>query len=114
MTERPRTTEISTLTSLSEEEDITIQGRTTNGDVCPIVLSTPLMRADSAPIEWTIGTGPVPYLEAVTRMEARVDAITRGQAKQEVWLLEHPPLYTAGTSSKDADLLEARFPVFRT
>jgi lipoyl(octanoyl) transferase len=72
------------------------------------------MRPDLSPIEWTIGTGPVPYLEAVSRMEARVDAITRGLAKQEVWLLEHPSLYTAGTSSKDADLLEARFPVFRT
>ena len=72
------------------------------------------MRADSGAIEWTIGTKPVPYLEAVSRMEARVDAITRGAAQQEVWLLEHPALYTAGTSSKEADLLEARFPVFRT
>ena len=72
------------------------------------------MRSDSGAIEWTIGTNQVPYLEAVSRMEARVDAITRGLAKQEVWLLEHPALYTAGTSSKDADLLEARFPVFRT
>jgi lipoyl(octanoyl) transferase len=67
-----------------------------------------------AAIDWTIGAQPVPYLEAVSRMEARVDAITRGAAAQEVWLLEHPPLYTAGTSSKDNDLLEARFPVFRT
>jgi lipoyl(octanoyl) transferase len=72
------------------------------------------MSADLRPIEWTIDTTPVPYLEAVSRMEARVDAITRGLAKQEVWLLEHPPLYTAGTSSKDADLIEARFPVFQT
>jgi len=72
------------------------------------------MQAKSGPIEWTIGAGSVPYPEAVSRMEARVDAITRGDAKQEVWLLEHPPLYTAGSSSKDGDLLEARFPVFRT
>jgi len=72
------------------------------------------MPTDSGLIEWTIGAGPVPYPDAVSRMEARVEAITRGAAKQEVWLLEHPSLYTAGTSSRDADLLEARFPVFRT
>jgi lipoyl(octanoyl) transferase len=67
-----------------------------------------------AAIDWTIGAQPVPYLEAVSQMEARVDAITRGAAQQQVWLLEHPALYTAGTSSKEADLLQARFPVFRT
>src|SRR5215831_12558613 len=72
------------------------------------------MPTDSGLIEWTIGAGPVPYPDAVSRMEARVEAITRGAAKQEVWLLEHPSLYTAGTSSRDADLLEARFPVFRS
>jgi lipoyl(octanoyl) transferase len=47
-------------------------------------------------------------------MEQRVAAISRGQANELVWLLEHPPIYTAGTSAKDADLLDARFPVFRT
>ena len=47
-------------------------------------------------------------------MEARVDAIHRGEAVEEVWLLEHPSLYTAGTSAKETDLLETRFPVFRS
>src|SRR3954469_23302849 len=89
-------------------------GRTTDGDICPTVLSTALMRANSGTIEWTIGDTPVPYPDAVSRMEARVDAIVRGDASQEVWLLEHPPLYTAGSSSRDGDLLEPRFPVFRT
>ncbi len=55
------------------------------------------------------------YDEAVTVMEARVAAIARGEAPELVWLLEHPPLYTAGTSAQDTDLLEpARFPVHRT
>ena len=72
------------------------------------------MRADSGSIEWTIDDKPVLYPEAVSRMEARVDDIRREVAAQQVWLLEHPPLYTAGTSAKDSDLLEARFPVFPT
>ena len=47
-------------------------------------------------------------------MEARADAIAAGQADEQVWLLEHPPIYTAGTSAKDSDLIDARFPVYRT
>ncbi len=47
-------------------------------------------------------------------MEARADAIAAGQAPELVWLVEHPPLYTAGTSAQDSDLVEARFPVHRT
>lgn len=59
--------------------------------------------------------GLVDYETAVTAMEARAAAIAAGKAGELVWLLEHPPLYTAGVSSKDADLLDAgRFPVFRT
>jgi lipoyl(octanoyl) transferase len=65
-------------------------------------------------IDWTIGGNRIPYAEAVSRMEQRVDAIHRGEAPEEVWLLEHPPLYTAGTSAKNGDLLAARFPVFKT
>lgn len=78
------------------------------------MLSTPLTPAPSAPPEWTVSKAPVPYAEAVARMEARVDAILAGTAPERVWLLEHPPLYTAGTSAKDGDLLDARFPVFKT
>jgi lipoyl(octanoyl) transferase len=72
------------------------------------------MRDISDAIDWTIGEGRVPYAEAVERMETRVDAIHRNRAAEQVWLLEHPPLYTAGTSAKDSDLIAARFPVFRT
>ena len=72
------------------------------------------MRETSSAIDWTIGGKRVPYPEAVERMEARVAAIHRGEAAEQVWLLEHPPVYTAGTSAKDGDLLAARFPVFKT
>jgi len=84
------------------------------GDPCPIVLSSPLMNRAFATIDWTKESDRVPYADAVARMESRVEAITRGEAAEEVWLLEHPPLYTAGTSAKDADLIAAHFPVFRT
>ncbi len=57
---------------------------------------------------------PVAYPAAVARMEARAAAIAEGRADELVWLLEHPPVYTAGTSARDADLLDARFPVYRT
>jgi len=65
-------------------------------------------------LEWKVSAQPVPYPEALTEMEARADAIAAGNAEEEVWLLEHPPVYTAGTSAKDADLIDARFPVYRT
>ena len=64
--------------------------------------------------EWRISDGPVAYEEALTVMEARVADIRAGCARELVWLLEHPPLYTAGTSAKPQDLLEPlRFPVHR-
>ena len=66
------------------------------------------------PPDWKISDTPVPYPEAVEFMEARAAAIAEGTAAELVWLLEHPPIYTAGTSAKDADLLDARFPVHRT
>lgn len=62
-----------------------------------------------------MSAGPVPYLDAVAAMERRADAIHRGEAGEMVWLLEHPPLYTAGTSAKPGDLLAPdRLPVFQT
>ena len=73
------------------------------------------IRGDGAPVEWAVSPGQVGYEEAVAAMEARVAAISAGEAGELVWLLEHPPLYTAGVSSKDADLLTPdRFPVHRT
>jgi lipoyl(octanoyl) transferase len=69
----------------------------------------------SPPVEWAVEDGLVSYEEAVAAMEARVAAIAEGRARERVWLLEHPPLYTAGTSARADDLVEpARFPVFRS
>ena len=74
-----------------------------------------LIREDGAPVEWAVSAGYVDYPVAVEAMEARAAAIAAGEAPELVWLLEHPPLYTAGVSSKDGDLLEAdRFPVHRS
>jgi lipoyl(octanoyl) transferase len=68
---------------------------------------------DPGTVEWRISAGPVAYLEALAAMEARVAAIRAGEAPELVWLLEHPPLYTAGTSARAQDLLAPqRFPVF--
>lgn len=67
-----------------------------------------------APVEWRVDDGPVPYRQAVAFMEARVADIAAGRAHELVWLIEHPPLYTAGTSAQRADILEARFPVFES
>ena len=66
------------------------------------------------PVDWRITDGFTPYEEAVAFMEARADAIAAGTAPELVWLVEHPPLYTAGTSANDSDLVDARFPVHRT
>lgn len=66
-------------------------------------------------IGWAASPGLVDYETAVAAMEARAAAIASGEAGELVWLLEHPPLYTAGVSAKDTDLLAPdRFPVFRT
>ncbi|MBS7704020.1 lipoyl(octanoyl) transferase LipB [Chelatococcus asaccharovorans] len=68
-----------------------------------------------APVEWIVSAGLVDYEAAMAAMEARVAAIADGRAGECVWLLEHPPLYTAGTSAHDADLVDAtRFPVHQT
>jgi lipoyl(octanoyl) transferase len=66
-----------------------------------------------ADIEWRVSDGPVPYAEALAFMEQRVAAIRAGTAKECVWLLEHPPLFTAGTSADPAELMNPLgFPVF--
>ena len=66
-------------------------------------------------VEWRVSGPPVAYLEAIAAMEARVAEIRAGQARELVWLLEHPPLYTAGTSADPADLLDpGRLPVYPT
>ncbi len=74
-----------------------------------------LVRADGRAAEWAVSEGRVGYESAVAAMEARAAAIAAGEAGELVWLLEHPPLYTAGVSSKDGDLLDpSRFPVHRS
>jgi lipoyl(octanoyl) transferase len=71
-------------------------------------------RGGGAPVEWLISDEPIAYEAAVGAMTARAEAIARGEAAERVWLLEHPALYTAGTSAQPAELIEARFPVHRT
>ncbi len=67
--------------------------------------------ADLGPAEWRASAGLVGYEDAVAAMTARATAIADGTAPELVWLLEHPPLYTAGTSARPEELIEARFPV---
>jgi lipoyl(octanoyl) transferase len=66
------------------------------------------------PVEWLVSDSPVAYDAALTAMTGRAEAIARGEAAELVWLLEHPALYTAGTSARPAGLIEARFPVHVT
>ena len=83
----------------------------TRAELIDTLFATP----GTAPVEWAIADRLVPYDEAVRQMEARVAEIAAGTARERVWLVEHPPLYTAGTSADDADLVEpARFPVHRS
>jgi lipoyl(octanoyl) transferase len=65
------------------------------------------------PVEWVVTPGLTQYPDAVADMEARAEAIARGDAPERVWLIEHPPLYTAGASAKASDLIDPRFPVHR-
>jgi len=65
-------------------------------------------------IEWRVSEARVPYPDALAEMEARVAAIQASEAREQIWLLEHPPVYTAGTSADPAELIDPRFPVFAT
>ena len=80
-----------------------------------MVKPSPLAGEMTETPEWRVSDLPVPYDEAVAEMEARAAAIAEGRARELVWLLEHPPLYTAGTSADARDLIDPkRFPVFKT
>lgn len=68
--------------------------------------------AGQTPVEWRISDRPVAYETALRTMDERVAAIASGEAPELVWLLEHPPLYTAGTSARAEDVLNTRFPVY--
>jgi lipoyl(octanoyl) transferase len=67
-----------------------------------------------ADIEWRVSTEQVPYAESLATMEARAAAVAAGEARELVWLLEHPPVYTGGTSADPAELIDPRFPVVQT
>jgi lipoyl(octanoyl) transferase len=71
-----------------------------------------MLRSDGHPVEWIISAEPVAYPVALEAMRRRAAAIAAGEANEAVWLVEHPPLYTAGTSAVPADLLTDRFPVY--
>jgi lipoyl(octanoyl) transferase len=81
----------------------------------PLEKPAPIMpSSDAAPVEWRISDALVPYADAVAFMDARVARISTGVAPELIWLLEHPPLYTAGTSARATDLVDARFPVHKS
>src|SRR5215468_1622678 len=75
-------------------------------------IATLARAAPGAPAAWRVETAPVAYEEALAIMEVRADAIVAGEAGELVWLIEHPPLYTAGTSARPEHLVQPRFPVF--
>ena len=83
-------------------------------DICP--LDTPAVGAAyMPPVVWRVAGQPVDYLDAVSFMEAQVAAIRSGGGAEMVWLLQHPPIYTAGTSARPQDLLQPdRFPVYES
>jgi lipoyl(octanoyl) transferase len=74
--------------------------------------ASPARAAAVAPVAWRVESAPVAYDAALAFMEARAAAVAAGEADELVWLLEHPPLYTSGTSARAEHLVEARFPVF--
>jgi lipoyl(octanoyl) transferase len=81
------------------------------------LITNPLqVKEASAPggdaVAWRVDVAPVAYPDALSDMEARAAAIAAGAAGERVWLLEHPPLYTAGTSADPAELLDRRFPIY--
>lgn len=79
------------------------------------LMKTVAGKDDCGVVEWVVSSAPVEYPFAVQTMEARADAIAAGRAAEMIWLLEHPSVYTAGTSAKAADLIDPeRFPVFKT
>ncbi|WGR91724.1 lipoyl(octanoyl) transferase LipB [Bradyrhizobium sp. ISRA443] len=77
-------------------------------------LTTFALPSGNGAVEWRISDAPVPYPDSLSAMDARVAAIAGRTASELVWLLEHPPLYTSGTSGKAGDLLDPRFPTFQS
>lgn len=82
-------------------------------DFTPSTRHAARMTQGESDIDWTVSDGLTDYAQALATMEARAAAIADGTAREQVWLLEHPPLYTAGTSADPAEMLDPRFPVFK-
>jgi lipoyl(octanoyl) transferase len=82
--------------------------------VSPRLSASFLPHPGSPPVEWVVSPHPVAYEQALAEMDARATAIAAGEAAERVWLIEHPSIYTAGTSAKPGDLIDARWPVFKT
>lgn len=82
-------------------------------DFIPSTRHAARMSEGESDIDWTVSGGLTDYAQALATMEARAAAIADGAAHEQVWLLEHPPLYTAGTSADPAEMLDPRFPVFK-
>lgn len=83
--------------------------------VAPAPHAATIPHAGPAAPEWLRSFAPIDYPRAMRFMQQRVDAIAAGRAAEAVWLLEHPPIYTCGTSARDDELLDRlRFPVYRT
>jgi len=108
-------------TSSSKLEQTAVAHKPSNDEANQALADAPASanRSDAqsihGPVDWIVATAPVDYETAVAAMETRVAAIAAGTAREAVWLLEHPPIYTAGTSAKSDDLIAAsRFPVYRT
>lgn len=76
------------------------------------MISKTLRPSGGAEIEWTVSSGHTDYDAALLHMQTRAEAIAAGTAPEQIWLVEHPPLYTAGTSADPAELLSSQFPVF--
>jgi lipoyl(octanoyl) transferase len=70
------------------------------------------LAGSAAPVEWCVSERPIGYEEALAAMTSRAAAVARGEAAELVWLLEHPALYTSGTSAQPQELLDARFSVY--
>src|SRR5690606_19369802 len=96
--------------SLQTRPELVMEVLTDKSEACQI--GAKLRRADGQAVEWRIFDAPLDYQAALAMMDARVAAIASGEAPEAVWLLEHPPLYTSGTSARPEDLLNPRFPVY--
>jgi len=95
---------------ISKVTDVTV-----NRDDLERLRSCSFVSLKTEPVEWVVAEGLTRYPEAVDEMERIAAEIAAGNARERVWLVEHPPLYTAGTSSHDGDLVEtARFPVYHS